>query len=247
MHNPIDQLINFVAERDAPFPDRIKGAGLAEIARLEAAVGRPLPAIYRQFLERMGRSTDWLRFAAARFDIDTMIRYHEFALLPDPPGFLLIGRAQSDPFYDVYLWQDTPQTLRVVSFPPPPPHDTERFFRDTMWRMAGSLPQMLGDAAGAVFANHRLVCQQQIESAAQPGRPPRLGQVDAVLAAQGIAPLWYANDWMRTYEAPGLRVNALEDLAGGRLIIDVRAAERGQFDRLLVPLRDVVKGAARGG
>jgi hypothetical protein len=201
-----------------------------------------LPGVYRQFLARMGCGANWLKFAAARFDIEALIRYHEFAVLPDPPGFLLIGRASDDPCYDVYLWQDSPETLRVVSFPPPPVRNTERFFRETMWRIAGSLPQLLGDAAVAMFRHHQLGFHKQVESAIGPGQAARIGQVDAAMAELGVAPLWYANDWARSYEAPGVLVNAHERLGSGRLIVDVRAHSQERFNEVFAPLRAVVTG-----
>jgi hypothetical protein len=244
MHEHIDRLVDFIAERDPAFPRHIAGASSEQIARLEAALARPLPAVYRQFLTRMGGGSDWLTFAAARFDIDSLIRYHEFAALPDPPGFLLIGRASDDPCYDVYLWQESPDALRVVSFPPPPVRNTERFFRDTMWRMAGSLPQLLGDAALATFVNHKLGVHKQVESVIGPGREARIGQIDAALAALELAPLWYANDWDRSYEAPGLLVTARERLGPGRLIVDVRAQSRQRCDDVVARLQAAVGGQA---
>jgi hypothetical protein len=242
MHESIDRLVDFIAERDPAFPRHIAGASSEQIARLEAATGRSLPAVYRQFLTRMGAGTDWLTFAAARFDIDALIRYHEFAVLPDPKGFLLIGRASEDPCYDVYLWQDSADTLRVVSFPPPPVRNTERFFRETMWRMAGSLSQLLGDAALATFVHHKLGFHKQVESVIGPGREARIGQLDAAMAALGIAPLWYANDWDRSYEAPGLLVTARERLVPGRLIVDVRAQSRQHCDDVVARVQTVVGG-----
>ncbi len=244
MDSPIDRLVDFIAERDPPFARQIEGATAEEIARLEAAVGRPLPSVYRRFLERMGRRADWLKMGEARFDIAALIKYYEFATLPDPPGYLVIGRASGDPYYDVYLWQQSPTDLRVVSFPPPPPHNFEAFLRKNIRRVAGSLPQMLGDLALAMFRNHELPYHRQVEGAAALAVKPRLPQLDALLAAQGIAPLWYSNDWMRTYESPDAIVTAYESPGTGRLIIDLRAGTQTAFNRLLAPLQGLVKAAS---
>jgi hypothetical protein len=241
MNTTIDRIIDFIAERDPPFPRQIEGAPAEAIERLETAVGRPLPAVYRRFLERMGRRLDWLTLADARFDIDSLIKYYEFAVLPDPAGYLLIGRSNGDPYYDVYLWEEGPGSLRVVSFPPPPLENVDRFFRTNLRRMAGSLPQRIGDAALSTFRDHRLPWRRQIESAAAPGAAPRLEQLDALLASASIAPLWYSNDWMRTYESVEAVITAYEVPGNLRLIVDLRAATQNSFDKLLPPLRDFVK------
>jgi hypothetical protein len=173
-----------------------------------------------------------------------LIKYFEFAVLPDPAGCFLIGRADEDPYYDIYLWQDSPETLRVVSFPPPPTRNFEQFANANLRRIAGSLPQMLGDAALATFRNHQLPSHRQVESGAAAGAQTRLPQLDALLASRGIPPLWYSNDWMRTYESPDAVVNAYQSPASGRLIVDVRAATQSAFDGLFPTVRDFVKSQA---
>ena len=243
MDNAIDRLVDFIAARDPRFPQQIEGASAAEIERLEAAVERPLPAVYRRFLERMGRSAGWLKLGDARFDVASLIKYYEFATLPDPLGYLIIGRANGDPYYDVYLWQESAEDLRVVSFPPPPPHNFEAFLRKNLRRIAGSLPQMLGDTALAMFRNHELAYHRQVEGVAPGLAKPRLLQLDALLAPHGIAPLWYSNDWMRSYESREAVITAFESPSSRRLIVDLRAARQDVFNRLLTPLQGLVKAA----
>jgi hypothetical protein len=238
----IDRAVSFIAESDPRFPEQIRGATGEEIDRLETAIGRPLPGVYRRYLERMGRGMDWLKIADARFDVDSLVRYYENLPGRDPEGYLLIGRSNGDPYYDVYLWQESEDQLRVVSFPPPPSRGFEEFARINLKVVAGSLPQLLCDAALRVSRFHLLPYRRQVESSAVLGRPTALRQLDSILAEKELLPLWYSNDWMRTYDSGKDIVTAYESARSGRLIVDVLAGSQEEIDEIYPAVRALVKG-----
>ncbi|MGA3241801.1 MAG: hypothetical protein ABSG03_36535 [Bryobacteraceae bacterium] len=244
----IDRIIEFIAGRDPKFPSQIRGAAADEVARLEAAVCRALPAVYRRFLERMGHSMGWLEIGNGQFQIEAQIRYHEQAVLQDPPDYLMIGRCSGDACYDYYLWEtrlaeDGETIRRVVSFPPPPSQNFEAFARTRIRRIAGSLPQLLGDAALSTFCNHRLTYHRQVEGIGPDGTP-RLPGLDELLRRHGLPPIWFSNDWRRSYERADLLVTALESPATGRLIVDVRAENQPGLDAIYPEVRDYVKSSS---
>jgi hypothetical protein len=242
--NPIAEVIEFIAARDPEFVNQIRGASADDLDRLERAMRRPLIEVHRQYLERMGHGSSWLKLGAAQFDVDSLIRYHEHYGTPDPDRHCMIGRTRQDPYYDIYLWSESGSERedchRVVSFPPPPGSGFEAFAAKHRVQIAGSLPQLIGDRAIAMFRNHKMPEHRQVEDLV--GKPAaRLDQLDALLLRFGISPLWYSNDWNRTYESADLLVNAFEVPGRFRLIVDVRAATQEEMDRVFPEVRRLVK------
>lgn len=235
----MDAIVDFIAREDPKFPGAIRGATAPEIERLERAVERPLPAAYRDFLLRMGRSTDWLQLGAARFDIESLIRYHEWDVLGDPPGHLLIGRCNDDPHYNFYLWETASGQSRIVSFPPPPVDGFEQWALTKSRRIAGSLAQWIGDAALQVLRDYKMPHHARIGGDSATGESRILG-LDTVAAEFGLKPLWFSNAWARTYAGPGLMASALET-ESMRLIVDVRAETRKAFDACFPGIAAYVK------
>ncbi|HEY2015922.1 MAG TPA: hypothetical protein VGH38_20605 [Bryobacteraceae bacterium] len=240
MTNDIDEVIEFIGARDPEFVKQIRGASSVDLDRLERAMKKPLLDIERQFLERMGRGSSWLKLGNAQFDVDSLIRYYEYYGNTDPDRHWLIGRSQADPNYDFYLWEENDGNVRVVSFPPAPKENFAAFVAKHRLRVAGSLPQLIGDKALTTFCHHRMPHHRQVEDL--DGKPQsRLDQFDALLRGLGAPPLWFSNDWMRSYESPEALVNAYEVPGKFRLIVDVRAATQKEFDRIYPEVRALVK------
>lgn len=228
--NPIADAIKFIGVRDAEFGKQIRGASEEDIDRLERAAGKPLLPIHRHYLERLGRSSSWLKLGAAHFDVDSLIRFHEYYGEPDPEDHWLIGRASGDPGYNCYLWVENPDRVRVVSFPPD----------GNLLRIAGSLEQLICDRALAVFCDQKMPHHRQTEDLA--GRQEsRVDHLDALLARMGLSPHWFSNDWFRTYESHDALVSAYEVPDRHRLIVDVRATTRDELNRVFSDVRAFVK------
>ncbi len=92
----IEALVDYAAEDDPDFRNRLKGAAPGDIARLEAFAGFPLPGSYRFFLERMGADAGGLKLqAGCRTEPSAVLALHErlrenpFPLIPK--GTILIG------------------------------------------------------------------------------------------------------------------------------------------------------------
>jgi hypothetical protein len=74
----IDDLIAFIAAKDATFVGRIRGAAADRIARLETLAGRPLPGTYKTFLGRLGDDDGGLRIGDdSTTNLEEIIEYYE--------------------------------------------------------------------------------------------------------------------------------------------------------------------------
>jgi len=232
----IDRIIDFIAERDPAFPAHIKGAAPEEMDRLERAMRKPIEEEYRRFLERMGRSSSWLKLGAGRFDIDSVTRFYEYYGDRCPEGHLLIGRGEGEPRYDFYLQSDRENEHRVVSFEVP-------YAPERVIRTAGSLPQWIGDKALQVLRRKSMPHQHKISD--PDGKPAsRLDGFDELMARLGGPALWYSNDWMRTYETKDAVVSVFEVPGEHRIIASLSAATDEELNRIFPPIRRFVQCVA---
>ncbi len=95
----IDDLIAYVARYSPDHPARIVGASDEAIAALEAAVGGPLPAAYREFLRAMGVDQGGLDFAfGGEMDVasitEMVVEYSQPGAIPLVKGcenYCLVG------------------------------------------------------------------------------------------------------------------------------------------------------------
>jgi hypothetical protein len=83
-----------------------QGASDAEVARLESLAGRPLPAFYRWFLERLGKSMGPMIYPGVDFSAQGVIDIYAAGRIAPDPRFLLIGYDHDDVsplhyFYDL--------------------------------------------------------------------------------------------------------------------------------------------------
>ena len=203
----IEAAVASIAQWEPGFPRQVFPATAHEVEELERlrAAGAPMPAVYRDFLSRMGHGLAMPALPAARYDIGDIVARYRHGYLP-PPGFWMLGRAHSDPYFDVYLFSPTGAESRVVSMPPPPPQggpEFAAFARRTMLMLAGNLPQWLCAAALRQYRFPQFPAQW-VGSSAQPGAR-KLAACDSMLVQAGFSPYWFSDDWQRIYEAPGRR------------------------------------------
>ena len=113
-------VVQAISQYSPSFMDEIQGCTPAEISKLQAAVGRPLPVSYAGFLHFMGHSTGPLElFKDSDFSFTSVLEYYFNKKLPRPPErYILFGLAEDDPYYDFYLDCGSPDP-QVVRFPTP--------------------------------------------------------------------------------------------------------------------------------
>ncbi|MFL5344933.1 MAG: SMI1/KNR4 family protein [Hyalangium sp.] len=99
------ELIRFASQYDPAFPQKIRGAAPEEIAHLESLAGRKFPAVYREFLTRMGKSMGDVGYSDVNFSMGAMARLHknEDQELNWPSQFLVIAEHEQDPYFNYFL------------------------------------------------------------------------------------------------------------------------------------------------
>jgi hypothetical protein len=73
-----------------------RGAAPADIDRLESVAGRPLPALYRWFLERMGASMGPMSYPTLDFSVSGILRLYASGRLQPHARYLLIAYDDDD-------------------------------------------------------------------------------------------------------------------------------------------------------
>ncbi|EHR69959.1 hypothetical protein BurJ1DRAFT_1086 [Burkholderiales bacterium JOSHI_001] len=236
--SPIDEALRYIGAFEPEFAQRVVGAAASEIDALQAAAGgAPLPALYRQFLQRLGHGLVLDGLQAANYDVQAVLARYRFGYQP-PPKFWMLGRVSGDPYFDVYVFSPDGLQTRVLAFPPPPSTNSAgEFVRQHAQFLAGNLAQFLADAA---FRRHRLAgfSSQQVLSSRQPGAK-RLSHCDAALAPLGLKPLWFSDDWQRFYDAPEGVAMATE-YPGQQTAVLMRAHEPALLTRWTQAMRPVL-------
>jgi hypothetical protein len=95
----IDEFVAYVAQFEPGFPNIIRGASPEEISALERLAGRPLPEMYREFLERMGHESGKINLSlGGRSGISHVIEYYRDAIETGerevPHNCIVIGHDQ---------------------------------------------------------------------------------------------------------------------------------------------------------
>lgn len=210
----IDAVLNYVAAADPLVLRGVQPASPAEITALQNLVPAPLPAIYREFLERMGHGMDWLAVQRADFSIEAVSRFYERPPWTPPDNMLLIARPRLDAAYDIYLTLRPEGTHRVISFPPPLPGET--LDPESIYPIAGSLEEMIGTRGFRVL---RMNTQPLGARHCANGDAATPEQVYASLAPLGFRKLWFSNDWNVVCEAPTAGIVAMKGV-NSVLVVD---------------------------
>jgi hypothetical protein len=198
---PLEQTLSYIERWLPGFGQQVVGATPSELDDLQAAAGgSALPAPYRQYLLRLGHGLSLPRLTPAHYDVAALTARYRSGR-GAPKGYWLLGRASADPYYDVYMYSPQGTESWVVALPEVPASGWADFARRHLVPLAGSVAQWL---AGAVFRSHCLpaFAHQQVLSSPKP-QARCLARCDAALAAVGLQPLWFSDDWCRFYEGPG--------------------------------------------
>lgn len=200
--NTIERAITYIARFDPKFRDQIAGAPIAEIDRVQNLLGAPIPPVHRQFLLRMGASTDWVSLRQADFSVQALIRHLEQAPWRPPPGFHLIGVDEGEARCHVYLkGAEKDEEMAVVSLPDLDKSEVREIDNWTTAE-AGSLAEMLCRPAFQIFRLSKCACEEtRIMFKRKEGV---LDVADEVGRGLGFELLWYSNSYRKYFEKPGV-------------------------------------------
>ncbi|PRQ03030.1 hypothetical protein ENSA5_19690 [Enhygromyxa salina] len=113
--NPISAIIDEICQIEPEFREDIRGVDRALIERLEQLHGRPLPAVYRDFLRHMGES--WgIELPRTDFTACRIVSYYEKIAWRPPEPFTMIGMDNFGNSQDYFL-DGRGSREAVVSFP----------------------------------------------------------------------------------------------------------------------------------
>lgn len=226
MHSVVEAISQYLPS----FPEEIRGCTPEEISSLQAAVGRPLPTAYVEYLQCMGHHTGSLVFyESSDFSFETMLRIHtRREVLMPPERFLMFGVAEDDPYYNFHLDCGTPEP-QVVRFPmPETAEEFPKVIQHLDW-LASSLYELVFSRAYLDF--HLPGFSQQVVLAEDDSRPLDITKVEAVLAQLGLARHPQSTATALYFERPALAV-VLIGAVGAPWALHVAAHERREGVRV---------------
>ncbi len=99
------ELVDYIAQFDPAFPASVRGASPQEIDRLERAADRPLPPVYRSFLQAIGHGLGTFQaFNGTRdFSVATLTERYEARQVNAPESFVMVAYDTSDMTSDIFL------------------------------------------------------------------------------------------------------------------------------------------------
>ena len=141
----IDRYLAFVDGFVPMYSATIAPAAEEDVGRLEELTGRPLPAVYRAALLRMGGSFGNLKaFTERNFSLELVLDQYEMPPWAMPPRYQLIG-GDVDDANDYCFDLDAPADgdFEIVTFPRGPEHPKGTTSVDGYHRIFSSFVEML--------------------------------------------------------------------------------------------------------
>jgi hypothetical protein len=204
-----EEVVNYVAGYDARFPESIEPASVDEIEELASLIGDELPAVYRDFLQVMGRSTGWIDVQRLDFRVQTVLDYYRRDTALPVDEFLRIGTNTKDPDFNPHLQLSlVAEELKVVTFPE---CTVETLFDMTsgyLFYLAGSLPEMFARPVFRIFEIYG-PGRQPVALQSGFGTPQLLARLDTLVREQlGMQPVIWSNEQVRGYRCDDMAVDA---------------------------------------
>ncbi|MEM7157989.1 MAG: hypothetical protein AAF799_34425 [Myxococcota bacterium] len=195
----ISDSIDFCTRANPAYAQSLRGSSAADIAKVEAAMGRPLSAEHREFLETMGEGSgsDFGNFTVSP-SVLLQLRSATYARLP--PGVELLAAPTDDDLMDVFLVHRQDAAPRVLRHRPLEYVDSADFDVANTEAMAGGLDEMLCAAElskVAVQQPHLVTLDDHHR------RPDLLDEFRALMLSFGVTPYFWANDWSFAGTAKG--------------------------------------------
>jgi hypothetical protein len=226
-----ERVLAYIRSHDSQFAP--EGATPEQVDELEALVGAPLPEIYRDFLEVMGRDMDWISIEQIDFRIETVIDYYRHENWLPADRYIRIGSARKDPAFNPHLElsyvSDDPRVVLFGDLSPASFADPASRFRVPF---AGSLPEMV---CLPVFRMFEIDGEGRRPTYLEtPGwRPEAIDQAERLFVETlGFERLWFSSVWGRAYRRDDAAIQAVQ-LGGYPLQLWVRGDDPAEQARIV--------------
>jgi hypothetical protein len=189
----------YIGGFDPQFPQSVEGASPRDVQELERLAGGMLPSIYKDFLQVMGRNTDWLSVSDFDLRIDGVIRFYRDNQWLTSTRYVRIGNGTRNPLFHPYL-----EVVPLAEGDPPVvclPECNKASYQDALRHrtpVAGSLEEMICTPVFDMFelrgGNRQPVC-----ITAEKWDPPAIDRASAFYEEQGFERLWFSSDDVRAF------------------------------------------------
>ena len=223
-----EQVTDYICTFDPDFRHSIVPALDAEIDELESLRNAPLPAIYRDFLETMGRSMGWINVRDIDFGIDTVLDVYRASPWLQTTDLVRIGTDRRDPSFHPYLrpsaFSDTVEVLAIRecdadSFP-------QTAYNGGRFQIAGSLPEMVCLPAFEMYEIYG-PGRRPAKLQATEWRPEAVNEAATILTDAGFQPLFWSSPESRGFKRDDAAVQ-ISQWRGFPLLAAVRADDPDQ-------------------
>jgi hypothetical protein len=187
----IESCIDFWTSFVPEFPQRIRGAATEQITELESLMERPLSAIYREFLERMGEDRGPLNLGLYSTSPEYLIEQRLYVLENLPEGIELFASPTGDDEEDIFLVHGGQPDPEVVRHDDVPLADDGSFDRSKTESVAGSLAELL--CLPALNQYHSLRQPFRATWSEKELREDTLERCRRLAAIFGFEPYWFSS------------------------------------------------------
>lgn len=199
----MDNFAEYIESFEPGYRTSLRPATATEIARLEAAVGHPIPKPFREMLEVAGHGLGSFQPCGEgrEFDIDKLIDWYEGRKRKPPTAFTMIARDYGDGGIDIFL-EDIPGVEpQVVECAGNRSFDEGQHFYSILYE---SLPQMLFGMAFYLFQinrkSHRATLEVRGEVDQFPqARESRLREFGKAVGRYGMTGVKHTGGWFPCY------------------------------------------------
>jgi hypothetical protein len=218
----VNNFVVYVAESEPSFADKIRGASVEEIAKLEERVGTPLPESYRSYLSLFGKSDGGLDLGyGATTNIERVYDFYGDLIAEGnspPPRCIVIaveGATIGDTSLEIVNAAQEPRVVNTVD------DQIKGLYAD-------SLPPLLYRLA---FMKYRAKIFPHSAIYLGKDTKPTLGQARDVALKAALVPQWFSDSVCLCCERPHAMV-AVNQFAGQGPWVRISADERAIVESL---------------
>lgn len=195
---PFEKIIAYAEKFDPDFPDTIEGALPYQIDQLQSLLKAPIPKTYKNFLQTMGRNTDWIKIQELDFNIETVLEYYKEENWLPADRFIRIGTDQHVVELNPYLELEILDEPTIVRYPP---FEQEEFEGISILKkdpLAGSLEELFAMPIFKMF-ELRVDGRTPICLLTEKWDFEAMKNVERVAKSLGFKKLWFSSDTGHAY------------------------------------------------